>query len=127
MIELAIVLSLLTGVAIATATRGSGVAAIWSLKQIRAVMIKKKLNKRLKKALKNCSFNDFQKIIYDIKNFDIQYDKSFLNDIKTKYNLTEDELVTRSVFNERFNKNKNKNTLDDILDYIDEKYKDFKV
>jgi len=127
MIELAIVLSLLTGVGIAAATRGSGVATIWGLKQMRALYVKKVLNRRLKKTLKHCAFNDFQKVIYDIKNFDIQYEKSYLNDIKTKYNLTEDELTTRTAFNERFNKNKGKSTLDDVLDFIDEKYKTFKV
>ena len=127
MIELAIVLSLLTGVGIAAFTRGSGVAAIWGLKQVRALYIKRVLNKRLKKSFKMCAFNDFQKVIYDIKNFDIQYDKSYLNDIKTKYNLTEDELISRSSFNDRFNKNKGKSTLDDVLDCIDEKYKTFKI
>ena len=127
MIELAIVLSLLTGVGIAAATRGSGVATIWGLKQMRALYIKRVLNRKLKKTLKRCAFNDFQKVIYDIKNFDIQYDKSYLNDVKTKYNLTEDELISRSSFNDRFNKNKGKSTLDDVLDCIDEKYKTFKI
>lgn len=127
MIELGIVLSLLTGIGIAAITRGSGVAAIYTLRQMRAVFVKRNLKKMLNKSIKKCSYNDFHKTIYDIKNFDIQYEKSFFNEIKTKYNLTEEQINSRSYFNERFNKDNKQNNIDDILDYIDKKYETFKI
>lgn len=127
MIELGIVLSLLTGIGIAAITRGSGVAAIYTLRQMRAVFVKRSLKKMLNKSIKKCSYNDFHKTIYDIKNFDIQYEKSFFNEIKTKYNLTEEQINSRSYFNERFNKDNKQNNIDDILDYIDKKYETFKI
>jgi len=126
MIELAIIISVATAISFAAFTRGSGTAMIWGMKQGRALFIKKILKKKLKKSMKKCSYNDFSNVIYDIKNFDIQYDKSLFNSIKLKYNMSDDNINSRSYFNNRFSLDKNKNNIYDILDYIDKKYDELK-
>lgn len=126
-VELTVIISVLSTLVLAGATRSAGYGGIFLLKQIKAQWYKLRLKKRLKKSIKRCSFTDFEKIIYDITTYDTVFEKSLLNKIKTKYNITDEIITSRVKFNERFSINKNKNTLDDVLDKIEEKYEEMKI
>lgn len=126
-IELTVIISVLSTLVIAGATRSAGYSGVLVFKQIKAQWAKIFLKKRLKKALKRCSYIEFEKVIYDIKNYDTHFEKSLYNTLKTKYNITDEIVESRVKFNERFSLNNNKNTLDDILDKIDEKYDEMKI
>ena len=73
--------------------------------------------------MKQCNYKLFKEAIYDIKNYDMKFEKSYYNEMKKKYNFHDDHVDQRKEFYERFNyDNKYRNTLEDILDYIDEQY-----
>lgn len=126
-VEITVIISVMSTLIIAGATRSAGYGGVLVFKQVKAQWTKIFLKKRLKKSLKNCSYKEFEMVIYDIKNYDTQFEKSLFNSIKTKYNITDDVVESRVKFNERFSLNKNKNTLDDVLDKIEEKYNDMKI
>lgn len=126
-IETTIILSVLSTIAFAGLTRTAGYGGVLLFKQFKAQWVKIYLKKRLKKSLKRCSYSEFEKVIYDIKNYDTQFEKSLYNTLKTKYNITDEIVNSRVLFNQRFSLNSNKNTLDDILDKIDETYNEMKI
>ena len=73
--------------------------------------------------MKECNYKLFKEAIYDIKNYDMKFEKSYYNDMKKKYNFHDEHVDSRKEFYDRFNfDNKYRNTLEDILDYIDEQY-----
>lgn len=126
-IEITVIISVLSTIILAGATRSAGYGGVLAFKQVKAQYLKIFLKKRLKKSLKKYSYIEFEKVIYDIKNYDTQFEKSLYNTIKTKYNITNDIVDSRVKFNERFCKNNSKNTLDDILDKIEEEYDNMKI
>lgn len=126
-IEVTVIISVLSTLVLAGLTRSAGYSGVILFKQVKAQWTKIFLKKRLKKAIKRCSYVDFEKVIYDIKNYDTQFEKSLLNTIKTKYNITDEIITSRAKFNERFSLNNNKNTLDDVLDKIEETYDNMKI
>lgn len=126
-IEVTVIISVLSTLVLAGLTRSAGYGGVVVFKQIKAQWVKIFLKKRLKKSLKKCSYSDFEQVIYDIKNYDTQFEKSLFNTIKTKYNITDEIVNSRAKFNQRFSLNNNKNTLDDVLDKIDETYEEMKI
>lgn len=125
-IEITVLISILSTIIFAGLSRSAGYSGIVVFKQIKAQWTKIFLKKRLKKALKKCSYTDFEKVIYDIKNYDTQFEKSLYNTIKTKYNITDEIINCRIKFTERFGLD-NKNNIYEILDFIDKTYNELKI
>jgi len=122
-IEMAVIMTFVTAAGLAAAYRAIAVASVFTLNDLRGKWKRRKMRKRMKFGMRECNYKIFKEAIYDIKNYDIRFEKSYYNDMKKKYNFTDEELDSRTEFYNRFNKdNKNKNTLEDVLDYIDEQY-----
>ena len=124
-IEMTVIITFATAAGLAAVYRAIAVGSVYTLNDIRGKFKRRKFRKRMKKGIKECDYRLFKEAIYDIKNYDMRFEESYYNDMKKKYNFNDEQLESRSEFNIRFNKDKNnKNTLEDILDYIDKQYDD---
>ena len=124
-IEMTVIITFATAAGLAAVYRAIAVGSVYTLNDIRGKFKRRKFRKRMKKGIKECDYRLFKEAIYDIKNYDMRFEESYYNDMKKKYNFNDEQVESRSEFNIRFNKDKNnKNTLEDILDYIDKQYDD---
>ena len=122
-IEMAVIITFATAAGLAAAYRAIAVASVFTLNDLRGKFKRRKYRKKMKKGMKECNYKLFKEAIYDIKNYDMKFEKSYYNEMKKKYNFHDDHVDQRKEFYERFNfDNKYRNTLEDILDYIDEQY-----
>ena len=122
-IEMAVIMTFVTAAGLAAAYRGIAVASVFTLNDLRGKIKRKGYRKRMKKGMAECNYKLFKEAIYDIKNYDIRFEKSYYNEMKKKYNFHDEQVDSRKEFYDRFNfQNKYRNTLEDILDYIDEQY-----
>jgi hypothetical protein len=122
-IEMAVLVTFITAAGLAAAYRAIAVASVFTLNDVRGKLKRRGYRKRMKKGMKECNYKLFKEAIYDIKNYDIRFEKSYYNEMKKKYNFHDDHVDSRKEFYDRFNfQNKYRNTLEDILDYIDEQY-----
>ena len=122
-IEIAVIMTFVTAAGLAASYRAIAVASVFTLNDLRGKLKRKGFRKRMKKGMKECNYKLFKEAIYDIKNYDMKFEKSYYNNMKKKYNFNDEHVDSRKHFYERFNfNNKYKNTLEDILDYIDEQY-----
>jgi len=122
-IEMAVILTFVTAAGLAATYRAIAVASVFTLNDLRGKYKRRKYRKKMKKGMKECNYKLFKEAIYDIKNYDIKFEKSYFNEMKKKYNFHDEHVDSRKDFYERFNfNNKYRNTLEDILDYIDEQY-----
>jgi len=122
-IEIAVIMTFVTAAGMAAAYRTIAVASVFTLNDLRGKLKRKGYRKRMKKGMKECNYKLFKEAIYDIKNYDMKFEKSYYNDMKKKYNFHDEHVDSRKEFYDRFNfDNKYRNTLEDILDYIDEQY-----
>jgi len=120
-----VIITFATAAGLAAVYRAIAVGSVYTLNDIRGKFKRRKFRKRMKKGIKECDYRLFKEAIYDIKNYDMRFEESYYNDMKKKYNFNDEQVESRSEFNIRFNKDKNnKNTLEDILDYIDKQYDD---
>lgn len=122
-IEMAVIMTFVTAAGLAATYRAIAVASVFTLNDLRGKYKRRKYRKKMKKGMKECNYKLFKEAIYDIKNYDMKFEKSYYNEMKKKYNFHDDHVDQRKEFYERFNfDNKYRNTLEDILDYIDEQY-----
>jgi hypothetical protein len=122
-IEMAVLVTFVTAAGLAAAYRAIAVASVFTLNDFRGKYKRRGYRKRMKKGMKDCNYKLFKEAIYDIKNYDIRFEKSYYNEMKKKYNFHDEQVDSRKEFYDRFNfQNKYRNTLEDILDYIDEQY-----
>lgn len=122
-IEMAVIMTFVTAAGLAAAYRAIAVTSVFTLNDLRGKYKRRKYRKKMKKGMKECNYKLFKEAIYDIKNYDMKFEKSYYNEMKKKYNFHDDHVDQRKDFYERFNyDNKYRNTLEDVLDYIDEQY-----
>jgi len=122
-VEMAVIMTFVTAAGLAAAYRAIAVASVFTLNDLRGKIKRRGFRKRMKKGMKECNYKLFKEAIYDIKNYDMKFEKSYYNDMKKKYNFHDEHVDSRKEFYDRFNfDNKYRNTLEDILDYIDEQY-----
>ena len=122
-IEMAVIMTFVTAAGLAATYRGIAVASVFTLNDLRGKYKRRKYRRKMKRGMKECNYKLFKEAIYDIKNYDMKFEKSYYNEMKKKYNFHDDHVDQRKEFYERFNyDNKYRNTLEDILDYIDEQY-----
>ena len=75
------------------------------IKQIYRRNIKGKLKKKLSKKIDDIDFNGFLDTIYEIKNYDIKYNKHQYNKLKYHYKFNEKILCDKNLFLQRFDPN----------------------
>lgn len=122
-IETTVIITFATAAGMAAMYRLVAVASVYQLNDLRGKYKRRGFRKRMKKGMKECNYKAFKEAIYDIKNYDMRFEKSYYNVMKKKYNFHDEHVDSRKAFYERFNfDNKYRNTLEDILDYIDEQY-----
>jgi hypothetical protein len=127
-IEMTVIIAFASAAGLAAVYRTIAVASVYSLNDIRGRWKRIKYVKKMKKGIKECNYKTFRDAIYDIKNYDIKFEKSYFNTLKQKYNFSDVEVESRSEFYKRFNKDgTKKNTFEDILDYIDLQYNNLKI
>jgi hypothetical protein len=81
-IEMAVIITFVTAAGLAAAYRAIAVASVFTLNDLRGKYKRRKYRKKMKKGMKECNYKLFKEAIYDIKNYDMKFEKSYYNEMK---------------------------------------------